>query len=232
MKSIAPSLVITALASVGTISLLNSTATAATNWGGYYIGGFTGFGNSDSDWSGVDDSETSPTVNVSAGLEDDGLVVGGFAGYNFVSTVWVYGVEVDAAHFQTYKHVYLDGSEGLDLTSTTDAIGTVRARLGYAMGDHLIFVSAGWAWVDASHTWNDGGEGLENGDPVTVDTNSGWVVGGGVELATIEQVSIRAEGYYYDFGSESGIATAYGEIDTFSVDHTASVFRLGVGYHF
>lgn len=223
------------LALVGSASLLNTTAIAAPNWSGAYFGAFIGIGSPSSDWSGYDDDVSAEPQNVSVSLDDSGYLAGGFLGYNWQSGRWVYGGEIDVAGLDSTEQIYLDGAEGLDLTSDMDAIGSLRARIGYTCEDYLLFVSGGLAWINASHVWDDGtfyepGNDWD-GDPVTIEPDTGWVIGGGAEMATSDRVTLRVEFYYYDFGSTSGtVDQDNGEIDTFKVDQSATAFRFGLGY--
>lgn len=179
----------------------------------------------------MDTSDSFPDANIDETISDTSGDFGGFLGFNQQSGNVVYGVEGAFSMFKSDESVLLDGSEGLDLTSETKNLGSIRARLGYATGNALVYVTGGAAFSSSTQTWDDDGfDGGDDLDPVDMKMDTGWVAGAGIEYAVTEAISIRAEGLYYDFGSQSGVTD--GEDDTFKVKQTATSVRVGIAYHF
>src|SRR5690606_9902561 len=98
-----------------------------------------------------------------------------------------------------------------------DYFGTVRGRLGVDVGNGILpYVTAGLAYgggrVDVG--------GVEN------QFHTGWTVGGAVEFALDQQMSLKAEYLYTDLGQRN-----YANIggDAAFRGHTV---RAGVNFHF
>jgi outer membrane immunogenic protein len=101
------------------------------------------------------------------------LIGGGHLGYNF----------------QTPNNLVL-GIEG-DITDldNVDTLVSIRGRLGYAIGPTLLYGTGGVAFF---------GEG----DVFDEDSDTGYVVGGGLERKLTRNVSLGVEGLYYSFEDE------------------------------
>ncbi len=213
-------------------AIIGSLATGQVNaaeWTGFYAGVFAGVGNSTSSWKGQDDDSLG-SVAISRDLARNGSYFGGFAGYNHQFGTYMTGLEVDYGVFNSKKSRTLDGVEGLDLESSTDGLGSVRARLGVALAPKLlIYGTGGYAFQSAEHVWDD--KGNNNLEPAKIGLKNGWVVGGGMEYALSANVLLRAEGLFYRF-SGSGAVAPNSENDTFSVRQDIAVGRVGLSYKF
>jgi outer membrane immunogenic protein len=213
-------------------AIIGSLATGhvnASEWTGFYAGVFAGVGNSTSSWRGRD-NDSIGSIAISGDLARNGGYFGGFAGYNHQFGTYVSGLEVDYGVFKSKKSRTLDGMEGLDLESSTDALGSVRARLGVALAPKLLmYGTGGYAFQSAEHVWDD--KGINDLEPAKIGLKSGWVVGGGLEYALSAHVLLRAEGLFYRFSGNGGVAPN-GENDSFSVKQDIAVGRVGVSYKF
>lgn len=174
------------------------------SWMGPYIGAQIGYG-----FSGR--SEDSVTGNR---IETDGVVGGGFAGYNYdTGTGIVAGVEGDIG----YSGVK-GSNAGTEVESGLD--GSLRARLGYTVTpDVLVYGTAGGAAKRVSVTEG----GIEDSG-----TAVGWTAGVGTDVKLTEKVFGRVEYRYSDYGSDS-FTTGSGTRDIDSRDHK---IQFGVGIHF
>ncbi|GLK70900.1 porin family protein [Ancylobacter dichloromethanicus] len=171
-------------------------------WTGFYLGANAGYA-----WgSGESGAEI-------IGLDPSGFLGGGQIGvnYQFDNNV-VLGAEAD---FQGSD--IKDSYAGYE--SKMDYFGTVRARLGYAFGNVLPYVTGGLAW---GHTeLKDNYLGLSS-DKTAV----GWTVGGGVEYAFTNNWTVKAEYLYMDLGED------YYDSIGYKSGLTANVVRAGVNYKF
>ncbi len=220
-----------ALASLA--SFAPAQASETHDWSGIYGGLYVGSTKAEATWTGVDDNVSSLSADVDESYSGTAADLGGFLGLNFQSDQLLIGVEGNFGMFDSNETVHLDGSEGLDLTSQTESIGSVRARLGYALGESLFYATGGIAMSNFTQTWDDGGIAPQfEITPVEVEMKTGWVAGAGMEYAVTEQVSVRAEALYFDFGSKEGTAFGLDEVDTFEVKQTATSVLVGVAYHF
>ncbi|MGL4397530.1 MAG: outer membrane protein, partial [Hyphomicrobium sp.] len=104
--------------------------------------------------------------------------------------------------------------------------GTVRGRAGVAFESTLFYATGGAAFmaVDEVSIGNTPGETAENRD-----TRSGWVIGGGIEHAFAQNVSLKLEYLHMDFGSHNGVS-ANGE--SYAFDNQVDLVRAGVNYRF
>jgi outer membrane immunogenic protein len=140
--------------------------------------------------------------------------VGGYAGWNWqFSPTWVVGAEGDfgwANKTVTYNGIFVPGvfasglaGEAISVQTTWDS--SLRARLGYLVTpDVLLYATGGAAWqrFESSETC----PAVQCGALVIFDnasTRLGPTVGGGVELALPDNLRLRGEYRYANFGSTS-----------------------------
>ena len=186
----------------------------AYNWSGFYAGIHGGYG-----WG-----EGSGNVLGATGFGDiDGWFGGGQIGINWQApgSPWVWGIEAD-----------LSGSDigtsaagfGVTADSTLDMFGTVRGRLGYAAWDRaMIYATGGFAW--GRNELSISALGLT----ATEDrTHTGWVVGGGVEWALLDNWTAKVEYQYLMLDSETYFPAAGGV----NLDADIHTIRVGLNYRF
>jgi len=188
-----------------------SEVTQAYNWTGFYFGVNGGGGWGSSRWQGVD------RVGLSGGQ------VGGTAGYNWQIGKAVVGVEgdVDWSGLQgTATSTLCPGGS----CGTSDTwLSTVRGRVGYAFDRVLPYVTGGLAVGDI--------QAATPGLPGGSNTNAGWTLGGGIELALPGNWSAKAEYLHVDLGAFN-CGTGCGVLPNENVSLHQDVFRAGVNYHF
>jgi outer membrane immunogenic protein len=178
-------------------------------WTGFYIGlnGGGGWGHSSWDRTG--------------GFDLSGGVIGGTTGFNWQTGQVVLGVEGD---------VDWSGVSGTTMTlcpvgctTRNDWLGTLRGRLGYAFDRFLPYVTGGLAAGDIRAT-TPGFAGASQ-------TNLGWTVGVGLELAIIGNWTAKGEYLHVDLGNFS-CGLACGLITPDTVSFQADLVRGGVNYRF
>jgi outer membrane immunogenic protein len=146
----------------------------------------------------------------------EGYGIGGQVGVNFHNkSGLLLGVELD------YTKAYLD-RETLELpydllTSRLDQYGSLRARVGYTMGNLLFYGTGGYAMGFAKFAVDD--------DLVDTRRVEGWVYGGGAELK-LSAMTVKAEYLHYEFGNK-GPAVGIAEQDL-----NQEVVRVGVNFPF
>jgi len=166
--------------------------TPAFSWSGPYIGLTGGFG-----WAGTTPS-TAP---------NNGWIGGAFAGANFqTNTNLVVGVEGD---FTATGKTGTSG--GLTVSNPWDA--SLRGRLGFAMGQVMVYGTGGLA-VGRVKAVSPG--------PVTESaTRAGWTAGAGVEAALAQNILGRIEFRHTSLGTKA-FPTA-GPVTYTSNDVTAGI---------
>jgi outer membrane immunogenic protein len=209
------------------------------NWTGFYVGVNVG-----GSWGRQDVSLVTAGGALTNGNDVNGVIGGGQVGYNWqgYGSPWVFGVE---ANFQGSGQrgtgtFFIPGVVGALVVPATsvayedrlDWFGTVRGRIGYAMGDgrFLPYITGGFAYGGADLN----GTASVVGTPVTFDvskTYTGWTVGAGFEWAFWDRWSAKAEYLYIDFGNGPTIALT--PAFTLTTNHLIdNIGRVGVNYRF
>jgi outer membrane immunogenic protein len=222
-------------------------------WNGFYIGANAGYG-----WG--DDNGGNIRVFNPAGqqyasgplrydLDIDGAFAGLQAGVNRQFGKLVVGLEAD---IQTSG---IDGNSrtsfappniyAFDYRASLDIewFATVRGRLGFAWDRTLIYVTGGWAFgefkYDARYLITDprGPGGFAN--LRSKDTETGYVLGAGIEHAFGPAWSLKAEYQFIDLGggnAEGALfradGTPTGERVKADFDTQFHTVRIGLNYHF
>jgi outer membrane immunogenic protein len=182
-------------------------AAAVYNWTGFYVGGFGGYA-----W---ENASTDPKMKGGFG--------GGTIGYNWQTSNIVLGLEADAggADINASMTAPVLGIP-VTLGSRTDALGTVRGRVGVAFDRVLLYATGGYAWIHNKMSVTT--LGLTVSDD---KFHSGWTVGAGVEAFFAPQWSVKGEYLYRSLSGENYFAANIpsGTLNLHSV-------QVGVNYHF
>jgi outer membrane immunogenic protein len=181
-------------------------------WTGFYAGVNAGYG-----WQDNEDNSffvpagtfvTAPLASGTVSFGDeggDGFVGGAQIGYNYQMGTFVIGVEADL------QWADLGGSDGVAFVPAgfpatfvpagaaggVDWFGTVRARLGFAFDRALVYATGGFAYGGADSDDDFGIIG--DGD----DTRTGWALGGGVEYAFTNNLTLGLEGLWVNLDGDN-----------------------------
>ena len=188
------------------------------SWTGFYVGAQTGYvwGNADHSYSGGFPSGSS---------DPEGWIGGAHAGYNIQAGDIVYGIEADIEGGDVsgkFTNAISSGSADLNWQ------GSIRGRLGYASGKALFYVTGGWAFGDFD--FNGGPAGNFAGG--YSETLNGWTLGAGGEFALSNNMTMRLEYRYTDFGSASGNLSPTFPGVRMPVDLDTHAIRAGISYKF
>jgi outer membrane immunogenic protein len=191
---------------------------------GPYIGATIGWAHLDADQS-APPAALEPKVSGS----DDSFTAGALVGYNFQCGHIVAGVEADI----NYLDLAVNNSwpDPIYLRSSMDYFGTVRGRLGVVVHPRvLLYGTAGVAYADVSHRLYDPAFAFSQKDN---DFQTGWVVGGGIELLHYDRWIFRTEVLYADLDDKSRtytITTGCGSVCTGTAhwDDSFWVWRVGL----
>ncbi len=168
---------------------------AGYNWSGAYAGLNVGY-----EWGKITNSAGAPR----------GLEGGLQAGYNWQSGQFVFGGETD-----------------LQVTGADDTFapwkfsnpwfGTLRARVGYAVNNILLYGTAGLAYGQVKGSLF----GLDESK-----THVGWAGGVGAEVGLTPNWSAKVEYLYMDLSNRAYSITGV------SNGYEANLVRFGLNYHF
>jgi outer membrane immunogenic protein len=178
-------------------------------WTGFYLGLNGGGGWGQSSW------DRTGTFDLSGG------VIGGTVGFNWQTGQVVLGIEGDA------DWSGMSGTTStlcpVGCTTRNDWLGTVRGRVGYAFDRFLPYVTGGLSAGDIRAT--------TPGFAGATQTNLGWTIGAGMEVAIAGNWSAKAEYLHVDLGSFS-CGLACGLVTPDNVSFRANLLRGGVNYKF
>ena len=189
-------------------------------WSGFYVGGHVGYGETQFDFRqdvDVFDATGAGSFNTfRSSVSPNGLVGGVQGGYNWQIRSLVLGIEGDVSFTDWGQSTSVFDSDfdtvaglaGNDYAFGTssgdvDLLASVRGRVGWAMGNVLLYGTGGVAWADA-----EARAYMEAADATTVTEWSGkkslndlgLVAGGGFAWVVIPQTfSVGVEGLYYFF---------------------------------
>jgi outer membrane immunogenic protein len=174
------------------------------SWTGFYLGAHAGYGFGRS--TAVDIIGNAFQVNTS------GPLVGGQIGFNYQINQIVLGVEADLAY------TAIGGHNPLPITVRNMALGSLRARAGYAFDRSLLYVTGGLGFQRASFATLVGPEAY---------TRTGFTIGAGYEYAITQNWTAKIEYSYYNFGTRT-----LGPIYTGTVRNDVHTVKVGVNYLF
>lgn len=205
------------------------------SWTGFYIGANVGGA-----WDRGSVNDTLFGRSFNNGSNNGVFIGGGQVGANYQMGSFVLGVEGDfdwAANNNNSATGIITPAGTLAVTSNDRWISTLAARFGFAVDRILFYGKAGGGWVG-----NNGFTvtNVTTGTSLTgtnSNTNTGWLVGAGVEWAFAYNWSVKLEYDYLGLSSQTfttpvGFLPA-GAIDTFNTgNRNIQMVKLGVNYRF
>ncbi len=180
-------------------------------WTGFYVGFNGGYG------ATANDGYLSPS----------GGFGGGQIGYNwqglFGYSPWVIGIEADIqgagiSDSTGYGPAYMQNS--------LNWFGTVRGRLGYAIGPTLIYATGGFAYGEVELKGNLPAFAYD-----VSETQTGYVVGGGVEYKFNPAWSVKGEYQYINLDASNWNGAGPLNGSPYGDRSEINTFRVGLNYH-
>ncbi len=200
-------------------------------YGGLRAGG--GWGQKDlTDTAGIVSAVTTFTA-VNLGI--DGYMLGAQVGcdYQFAPN-WVVGIEGAGAggNISATTNVPITiADDSATFKETTDFLGSVTGRIGYAWDRLMVYGKGGVGFVtDRYHT----ADTLQTFAFDGLETRVGWTAGAGVEWAFWEDLSLKLEYDYYGFGQRSVVftdSTLSFVIGPENIKQNIQVVTLGLNFH-
>ncbi len=209
-------------------------AAPSFDWTGPYVGIHAGYGVPSFD--GAFDTGELPThedVTYPDDIDADGFVGGGQVGYNHQIDNIVLGVEADIS-FTDFAGDTVDDQSDI-VEAKLDYLASLRARAGFALDNLLIFATGGVALAKGQFKVTDDAGDPDDEERFSEKINEwGYVVGGGVEWAATEMVSLRVEGLYYGFDHKINLNEDLPDVDEDDTLEFNDVYvvRAGVNLRF
>jgi outer membrane immunogenic protein len=199
------------------------------SWTGFYIGGHIGWGRAELEETLV--TAFPPFVaGTTFGANESGLLVGGQAGFNYQVGLFVLGVEgqiswTDIGRSTTTTIGGVTFADSVEL----NWVATVAARLGVAFGNALLYGKGGVAFAD----WSANARDSRFGTIVNAsDTETGWMVGAGLEYGFAPNWSAKIEYNFMSFNIDRTNFTFGGVTSAFDRNLDINVVKAGINYRF
>jgi outer membrane immunogenic protein len=180
-------------------------------WTGFYAGVNAGYA-----WANED---------VIPGFQTQGGFVGAQAGYNLQRGRAVIGVEADIQGTGIAAG-FTNAAGEVEAVQQVDYFGTLRGRLGYTFDRTLVYATGGLAFGEVKNSL----PGLVS----KTDTQTGYVLGGGIEYKFAPAWSFKAEYQYINLGSETltgALLNNEVHLPNKNVDTNLNTVRVGFNYH-
>jgi outer membrane immunogenic protein len=211
-------------------------AGAGLTWNGCYAGWWGGYG-----WGGNSNIAIAAPApagiplgsGIAGPIHVDGGLVGGDVGCQYQFGAWVIGAEGDigaAAKHGRHSLLAPIGNPLFNASIEEDWLATARARIGYAWGNSLLYVTGGGAWARPRLVIS--GLGTSTSD---TQSFSGWSAGGGWAYALTNNWSVKVEYIYVDLGTKTffgGPVFNPGVGAALAMPLREQTVRFGVNYKF
>lgn len=204
---------------------------------GFYIGVTGGYGGGNADVNAElrkdHRDRASDLVSEDGKADLQGGMIGGLVGYDYnVGNGFVIGALGDFSWSGLNGNADVEparrGLSGSDYSVDTsvDWLATVRGRVGFEVGNALIYGTGGLAFGGVETGLNvsgDGSLGSVNG------TQVGWTIGAGINYMATEHIMLGAEYLYVDLGKQS---YDFGRSGSADVDVNMNIIRATMSYKF
>jgi outer membrane immunogenic protein len=200
------------------------------SWTGFYIGGNIGGA-----WANRDVRDPFLGVNFNNGNSNGAFIGGGQLGYNWQVGYAVLGIEADfdgVANNNNSGTVFIPSVGNLQVTSNNRWITTLAARFGVTNGPWLFYGKAGGGWVGSDDFTITN---LTTGASITGsnNSNSGWLVGAGIEWAFAPNWSAKVEYNFLGLDDRTFIAPVGFTGDSLiERNRDIQMVKVGVNYRF
>ncbi len=198
----------------------------ATTWTGAYIGGHAGGA-----FGGEDASNPAIGTPVTYSTNPSGFLGGVQAGYNYqFSPSFLVGAEADmswsaASGNYNFMTTTAAGATASGIfNSNQNWYGTAAGRVGYVVGNTMLYAKGGSAWMNVDYDLAVTGPFAGGSANLT---RTGYVAAGGAEWMFYPGWSAKIEYNYLDFGSSFVPLGVVGA----TVNSHVSTFKVGVDWH-
>ncbi len=153
----------------------------------------------------------------------DGWIGGIQAGYNYQWDSIVFGIEGDVQFGGMDSSTTYATRPPLTVSSDLEWLSTIRGRVGVAFDSLMPYVTGGVAFGYNDVEISAGGVSISDDN-----WHTGWTVGGGIEFAISENLTMKGEYLWVDLGDENYFPNLGG----IEGDADLSIVRFGLNYMF
>lgn len=250
----------TKFAVTGLALLACSASFANHSWTGWYIGAHAGTGNGESQvdvtldgqWVDLESQDLQDffSSNWSTELEPSGNELGVYGGYRyqFMSGL-VLGGELSYSHLSVEDSRQTGPVSWPDFSTLNydfgnyievDSLFVIRPLIGYSFGEHLVFLTVGFAVMEVDAGANVLSSGNYSKEGSASGSVNGMQWGAGYEFAINDQWAVRAEylmtdmdDFSYDTIYRPGSSfTTPPYLESMSQDLELDIFRVGLSFAF
>jgi opacity protein-like surface antigen len=201
------------------------------DWTGFFFGGYAVYNLGKSDSTAI--NTATGALDASGSVSNSSFQGGGQVGFDYMlrsRVVIGFVANLSSGDDNTTTFVSV-GNQHTEETKTTDS-GSVRARLGYAFANILLYGTGGWAWTDASAIRTQVVGKTGNANPGIVETvpasRNGWTAGAGLAYGFWHNWELFGEYRYTTYQSN----TATFPLAQRSVTSTLNVSSVTGGVNF
>ncbi len=207
------------------------------SWTGFYVGG--NFGGA---WRQGNVNDSLFGLSFGNASNNGAFIGGGQLGFNYQFGSFVIGVEGDfdwgdnTTSANTSSGVFITGIGTIQTSFNNGWITTLAGRFGVTNGPWLVYAKAGGGWVGNNNfTVTNVTTGASITNFNNNNTNSGWLVGAGIEWAFTPNWSVKIEYDYLGLNSQTftvptGVFLAG---DTFTISNpNVQMVKVGLNYLF
>jgi outer membrane immunogenic protein len=200
----------------------------AASWAGWYIGAHAGAAWQQTSANLLDED----ALPFGSTFSKTGFIGGGQIGYNWQHGNFVFGLEGDISGLSGKNSLFSptnNPTSAYGFSSQIRWLSTVRSRFGLAVGDTMVYATAGVAFGGVRNSFFDNQDSKSQSK-----TKVGWTVGGGVEHMLNRNWTIGLEGLFVDLGRTSIAKTDCSEScsKTTRFSNQAVIGRVKLNYKF
>lgn len=202
-----------------------------SDYSGFYVGAQTGYGAFNTEISSARADGSSDEMDMGKlGGHTSGL----FAGYGQMWNRWYYGVEIETENSSASWYHKKDKADARTTTIDKNETYGIGLRLGYALPGGLLYGSYGLVRTNFD-TYDTENQFAAIGAYSKDKNVSGDRFGVGLDLPASENLFVRMNYSYTNYGKYSATSFADAAGTTFTVDNMdnqESLFRVGLGWRF
>lgn len=195
---------------------------AGFDWSGFYAGLNGGYTSGQATSVGA-------VVPVTTNVPISGGLLGATVGFNAQIDSFVLGLEGDVAWSGANGTAVCASNPAYGCEGRLDWMGTIKGRAGIAIDSVLLFASAGLAAGGTTANITPAAPAITN---TYSGIMTGWTVGGGVEAAVTDSVTVKAEYQYVSLGGLQAPIATLGSTQAYNLSAINHVVKVGVNFHF